>query len=99
MDGIQYNRPFPKLRHTKLIVIATLCRHFDWGHVCIYYCGRLYENQGMNSSNLSADDIPGASLGDREPEKFKIAELRFWLQCRGARGLSKLKTKADYVQL
>ena len=53
----------------------------------------------MDSAKLTADDIPGASLGDREPEKFKIAELRFWLQCRGARGLSKLKTKADYVQL
>ena len=52
----------------------------------------------MNSS-LTVDDIPGASLGNREPEKLKIAELRFWLQCRGARGLSKLKTKADYVQL
>ena len=57
------------------------------------------KNHSMNSAKLTADDIPGASLGDREPEKFKIAELRFWLQCRGARGLSKLKTKADYVQL
>ena len=52
----------------------------------------------MNTS-LTVDDIPGASLGNREPEKFKVAELRFWLQCRGASGLSKLKTKADYVQL
>ena len=26
------NRGFPKLRHTKLIVIVTPCRHFDWGH-------------------------------------------------------------------
>ena len=88
------NRRFPKLRHTKLIVIAMLCRHFDWGRA--YYA---LSNQAMNSSKLSADDIPGASLGDREPEKFKIAELQFWLQCRGACGLSKLKTKADYVQL
>ena len=25
-------------------------------------------------------------------------ELRCWLQCRGARGLSKLKTEADYSE-
>ena len=50
------------------------------------------------SNALTEADIPGASLGNREPEKFKITELRFWLQCRGAGGLSKLKTKADYVR-
>ena len=49
--------------------------------------------------HLTEEDIPGASLGNRDPVNFKIAELRFWLQCRGARGLSKLKTKADYVRL
>ena len=50
------------------------------------------------SNALTEADIPGASLGNREAEKFKITELRFWLQCRGAGGLSKLKTKADYVR-
>ena len=47
---------------------------------------------------LTEADIPRASLGNCKPEKFKIAEHRFWLQCRGADGLSKLKTKADYVR-
>ena len=36
------------------------------------------------SNALTEANIPGASLGNREPEKFKIMELRFWLQCRGA---------------
>ena len=48
---------------------------------------------------LTEADIPGASLGDCDPEKFKIAELKFWLHCHGATGLTKLKTKADYVRL
>ena len=43
---------------------------------------------------LTEADIPGASLGGRDPEKFKVAELKFWLRCRGATGLTKLKTKA-----
>ena len=51
---------------------------------------------GSTQSNaLTEANIPGASFGNREPEKFKITELRFWLQYRGAGGLSKLKTKAD----
>ena len=44
--------------------------------------------------NLKEADIPGASLGDRNPEALKVKELKFWLRCRGATGLSKLKTKA-----
>ena len=48
---------------------------------------------------LTKADIPGASLGGRDPEKFKIAELKFWLCYRGATGLTKLKIKADYVKL
>ena len=51
----------------------------------------------MNNA-LTEADIPGASLGNRDPQKFKIAELRFWPRCRGANGLSKLKTKADYIR-
>ena len=47
---------------------------------------------------LTEANIPGASLGNRDPEKFKIAELRFRLRCRGASGLSKMKTKADYIR-
>ena len=50
------------------------------------------------ASNLTEADIPGASLGDRNPEALKVAELKFWLRCRGATGLSKLKTKADCVR-
>ena len=48
--------------------------------------------------SLTEADIPGASLGNRNPEALKVAELKFWLRCRGAKGLSKLKTKAEYVQ-
>ena len=33
---------------------------------------------------LSEKDIPGASLDGRKPENLKIAELKFWLACRGA---------------
>ena len=50
------------------------------------------------ASELTEADIPGSSLGNRNPEALKILELKFWLRCRGAMGLSKLKTKADYVQ-
>ena len=48
---------------------------------------------------LTEADIPGASFSGRDLEKFKIAELKFWLRCPGATGLTKLKTKADYVKL
>ena len=51
------------------------------------------QNHSMKSTKLTADDVPEASLGDREPEKFKMAELRVWLQCRVARGLSKLRLR------
>ena len=47
---------------------------------------------------LTEVDIPGAALGNRDPEALKIAELKFWLRCRGATRLSKLKMKADYVR-
>ena len=50
------------------------------------------------ASNLTEVDIPGASLGNRDPESLKVAELKFWLRCRGATGLSRLKTKAEYVR-
>ena len=43
-------------------------------------------------------DIPGAALENRDPEVLKVAELKLWLHFRGATGLSKLKTKADYVR-
>ena len=51
------------------------------------------QNHGMKSTKLTADDVPEASLGDREPEKFKMVELIVWLQCRVARGLSKLRLR------
>ena len=40
------------------------------------------------ASNLTKVDIPGASLGEHNPEVFKVAELKFWLHCRRATGLS-----------
>ena len=50
------------------------------------------------ASKLKEADIPGAPLEGRAPEALKIAKLKFWLRCHGANGLSKLKTKSDYVQ-
>ena len=49
-------------------------------------------------SELTEADIPGASLDGQAPETLKIAELKFWLRCHGANGLSNLKTKSYYVQ-
>ena len=40
-------------------------------------------------------NIPLATLGNHNPEALKVAELKFWLHCRGATGLSKLKAKTD----
>ena len=54
--------------------------------------------QTCMAEELTEADIPGASLGNRKPEALKVVELKFWLRCRGAKGLSKLKTKADCVQ-
>ena len=72
---------------------------------CLKYCEAILigatNASAMNSTQsnaLTKPDVPWASLGNREPEKFKTTELQFWLQCQGAGGLSKLKTKADYVQ-
>ena len=45
---------------------------------------------------LTEDDIPGSSLGDREPCYLTNKELVFWLRCRGLQS-SKLKTKAALV--
>ena len=50
------------------------------------------------ASNLMEVDIPGASLGDHNLEALKVKELKFWLHCRRATGLSKLKTKVDCVR-
>ena len=88
---------------SKLVAIETLVEYHD----TIFNGANSYVHSSargtMNSSNepgtLTKADIPGASLGNREPEKFKIAALRFWLQCQGAHQLSTLKTKANYVQL
>ena len=77
-------------------VMATYFRHFHWGQIQIKLLNVMAEERVVE---LTEADIPGASLGGRDPEKFKIAELKFWLRCRGATGLTKLKTKADYVKL
>ena len=47
-----------------------------------------------NSSCLRENVIPGASLGDRDPNSLKIPELKRWLICRNASTKGK---KADLV--
>ena len=47
-----------------------------------------------NFSCLRENDIPGASLGDRDPNSLKILELKCWLICRNASTKGK---KADLV--
>ena len=49
---------------------------------------------GTNSACLCENDIPGASLGDRDPNALKIPELKRWLICRNASTKGK---KADLV--
>ena len=41
-------------------------------------------NRVSNSSCLRENDIPGASLGDRDRSSLKILELKGWLICRSA---------------
>ena len=57
----------------------------------------------MNSSNepsTSAEaDIPGAVTRIMNLRNSRLRSCDFCLQCRGAHGLSKLKTKADCVRL
>ena len=50
-----------------------------------------------SSTFLTENDIPGASLLGRKPEKLKISELNFWLKCRRDAGKG-LKTKAELVK-
>ena len=45
---------------------------------------------------LTEDDIPGSSLGDREPKDLSLTQLQFWLKCRGIQ-TTKLKRKAELV--
>ena len=35
-----------------------------------------------NSSCLHENDIPGASLCDKDPNSLKIPELKHWMICR-----------------
>ena len=77
-----------------VIIIATAFHHFQWGHNsnnCVVTIHSM-------ASNLMEADIPGASLGNRDPQTLKVVELKFWLRSRGATGLSKLKTKADCLR-
>jgi len=48
-------------------------------------------------SELPEANTTGTFLDDRPPEALKVAELKLWLSSRGATGLSKLKTKSDYL--
>ena len=52
------------------------------------------DNLVTNSSCLHKNGIPGASLGDRDPNSLKIVELKHWLICRNASTKGK---KADLV--
>ena len=47
-----------------------------------------------NSACLCENDIPGASLGNRDPNSLKIPKLKHWLICRNASTKGK---KADLV--
>ena len=47
-----------------------------------------------STQNLCEEDVPGASLADRDPKTLKVVELQRWLQCRGASTKGK---KADLV--
>jgi len=51
-------------------------------------------NRVNNSSCLHEIDIPGASLGNRDPSSLKIPELKHWLICRNASTKGK---KVDFV--
>jgi len=75
-------------------VITTYFRHFHWGQVLVSRKKTIDVMAEEQVVELMEADIPGASLGERHPEKFKIAELKFWLRCRSATGPTKLKTKA-----
>ena len=48
------------------------------------------------SSCLRESDIPGASLGDRNPNSLKIPELKRWLICR-TKWLFLLARNLDFV--
>jgi hypothetical protein len=37
------------------------------------------------SVKLTEDDIPGASLGGKDPKQLTVKQLKHWLSCRGAR--------------
>ena len=50
------------------------------------------------ASKLTEMNNAGGYLEEQAPEALKMAELKFWLGCCGARGLYKLKKKNDYVQ-
>ena len=85
------NRLFPKVRHRHSNNVSAILNGATFPIVVCFWLHSM-------ASNLTEADIPGAALGNRDPEALKVAELKFWLRCRGATGLSKLKTKADYVR-
>lgn len=64
----------------------------------------LYSLQKMLASTTDVvllEDVPGASLGDRQPEELTVLELKWWLACRGATrsGLKALVQQVkDYIQ-
>ena len=51
----------------------------------------------MSPVSLCENDVPGSSLGGRNPSQLENDELRFWLKCRGDNGKG-LLTKAQLVK-
>jgi len=44
---------------------------------------------------LTIEDVPGAALGNRQPDELKVSELKRWLACWGA---SRTGLKPQLVQ-
>ena len=86
---------------SKLVAMETLVEYCDaifiWANLYVRNSARGTMNSSNEPSTLTEADIPGAYLENREPEKFKIAQLRVLSAMSGVRELSKLKTRADHV--
>jgi len=65
--------------------------------ISIHITNIMASHASVSQSLLTENDIPGASLGRRNPSELKNDELKFWLKCRGDPGKG-LKTKAELVK-
>ena len=48
-------------------------------------------NIADNQVNLTPEDIPGARFSEKEKGKLTVAQLKFWLKCRGINQNGNLK--------